>query len=288
MKTSLLGAAAAVLTLTAATAQTTWNYDFGTSTGIFTNANSSSTTFLPAPPEGGGTARVRVGTNGGGFALADPGAGSVLIGRASAGSGTTVPKFSIFDFAAPTTAFLVKFDVRFGGASNGAWSFFAGSGATFSNNAVFANAQSFAGLHWTFAADGGLVTSNRSGSSWKTLAGVAVAQDTFYTMEVLGNNGTDPIVYRNGAFTLNPGSYDLWIDGQRVASGLAKSGLAAGAAIDSFMFYGENSAGNAATLEVDNITYANHIVPEPSTLALLSLAAVWGVWLARRRPRAGR
>ena len=288
MKTSFLGAAAAALTLTAATAQNTWNYDFGTATGSFTNANSASTTFLPAPPEGGGIARVRVGTNGGGFVLEDHGTGSLLTGQASSRSGSTVAKFSIFDFAAPTTAFSVKFDARFSGASNGAWLFFAGSGANFSNNADFANAQSFAGLRWTFAADGSLLSSNRSGSSWKSLADVAVVQDLFYTMEVLGNNGTEPIVYRGGAFTLNPGTYDLWIGDQRVASGLAKSGLNAGVAIDSLMFYGENSTGNAATLEMDNIIYANHVVPEPSALSLLTLAAGGGAWLALRRRRAPR
>lgn len=289
MKTSFLAAAVAALTLTAATAQITWTYDFGTATGTFTNANSSSTTFLPAPPADGGTARVRVGNDGGGFFLDNPGTGSRLIGQASSRSGSTVAKFSIYDFAAPTTAFSVKFDVKFSGATNGSWLFLAGSGANFTNNSDFANPQTFTGLRWTFGANGSLLSSNRVGSAWRTLTDVAVVQDTFYTMEVLGNNGADPIVYRGGAFTLNPGTYDLWMGNQRVASGLGKAGLNSGVAIDSFMFYGESSTGNAATLEMDNIIYANHVVPEPSALALLSFATACAVWLGRRkRGQAGR
>ena len=285
MKTSYVAAAVAAFTLTAATAQNTWNYDFGTATGTFTNANSSSTTFLPAPPVDGGTARVRVGTNGGGFVLDNSGSGSFLVGQASTRSGSTVAKFSLYDFAAPTTAFAVRFDVKFRGATNGSWLFFAGSGANFSNNADFANAQSFAGLRWTFTDGGGLNPSNRAGSAWKAVSGLTLMQDHLYSMEVLGNNGSDPIVYGGGAFTLNPGTYDLWIDGHPAVAGLGKAGLAAGTAVDSFMFYGEGSIGNAATLELDNITYANHIVPEPSALALLSFSVACAVWLRRRAAR---
>jgi hypothetical protein len=289
MKTSLLVAAVAALTLTAANAQNTWTYDFGTATGTFTNANSASTNFLPAPPADGGTARVRVGNEGGGFFLDNPGNGSRLIGQASSRSGSTVAKFSIYDFAAPTTAFSVKFDLKFSGATNGSWLFLAGSGANFSNNSDFANLQTFAGLRWTFGTNGSLFSSNRSGSSWRSLEGVTNTQNTSYTMEVLGNNGVDSIVYRGGAFTLNPGTYDLWIDNQRVASGLGKAGLSNLVAIDSLMFYGESSTGNAATLEMDNIIYANHVVPEPSALALLSFATACAVWLGRRKPgQAGR
>jgi hypothetical protein len=36
-------------------------------------------------------------------------------------------------------------------------------------------------------------------------------------------------------------------------SGLGKAGLVSNSAIDSFMFYGENSPRNAATIELDNI-----------------------------------
>jgi hypothetical protein len=49
------------------------------------------------------------------------------------------------------------------------------------------------------------------------------------------------------------------------------------------MFYGENSPGNAATIELDNIVYANHVVPEPSTVALLSMAMLGTALYVRRR-----
>ena len=283
MKTTLFVAALAAVSLANATAQSAWTYDFGTGVGTFTNANSASTNFLPATPAGGGTARVRVGTNGGGWSLVNPGGGSSLAGTASTGTGTTINKFSIFDFASPTTEFSVKFDLKLSGAGEGAWSFFAGSGATYGNNAVFANAQTFTGLRWTFATNGGILGSNRAGTSWQTLNQIAFAQDTPYTVEVLGNNGPGPITYRGG-FTLNPGTWDLWIGDVLAVSGLGKGGLSNGAAVDSFMFYGENSPGNAAIIELDNIVYANHVVPEPSTYALLAMvAAATAVFIWRRR-----
>lgn len=282
MKTKLLAAAVAAVSLANANAQTSWTYDFGTATGSFSDANSASTNFLPAPPPDGGTARVRVGTNGGGFNLVNPGGGSSLVGNASTRAGTSINKFSIFDFASPTTAFSVKFDMKLGGASDGEWSFFAGSGATYDNNAVFANAQSFTGLRWAFGTNGAILTSNRSGSSWQSLSQIVFAQDTPYTVEVLGNNGLDPVTYRE-SFTLNPGTWDLWIDGVRAFSGLGKAGLATNSAIDSLMFYGESSTGNAATIELDNIVYANHVVPEPATSALLAVALLATAGFINRR-----
>ena len=283
MKTQLLAAACAAASLACAQAQTSWIYDFGTNTGTFTNANSASTNFLPEPPAGGGTARVRVGTNGGGFTLVNPGAGSYLVGAASTGSGSSIDKFSIFDFASPSNAFSVKFDIKFTGASEGAWLFVAGSGATFGNNAVLANTQTFTGMRWTFSTNGGILSSNRSASSWQAVNQLALMQDTSYSMEVLGNNGTNPILYRD-VFTLNPGTYDLWINESLVVAGLAKGGLVTNTAVDSFMFYGENSPGNAATIELDNIVYANHVVPEPAKTALLVMAAAAAaVYLRRRR-----
>lgn len=282
MKTTFLAAALAAVSLANATAQTSWSYDFGTGTGSFTNANSANTNFLPAPPPGGGTARVRVGTNGGGWSLVNPGGGSHLVGTASTGTGTSINKFSIFDFASPTTEFSVKFDLKLSGASEGVWSFFAGSGATYGNNAVFANAQTFSGLRWTFATNGGILSSNRSGTTWQSLNQIAFAQDTPFTVEILGNNGLNPITYRD-SYTLNPGAWDLWVGDVLAVSGLGKAGLATNSAIDSFMFYGENSPGNAATIELDNIVYANHVVPEPSTAALLAMAVATMAFSTLRR-----
>lgn len=282
MKTTFFAAALAAVSLANATAQTSWSYDFGTGTGSFTNANSANTNFLPAPPPGGGTARVRVGTNGGGWSLVNPGGGSHLVGAASTGTGTSINKFSIFDFASPTTEFSVRFDMKLSGASEGVWSFFAGAGATYGNNAVFANSQTFSGLRWTFATNGGILSSNRSGTTWQSLNQVAFAQDTPFTVEVLGNNGLNPITYRD-SYTLNPGTWDLWVGDVLAVSGLGKAGLATNSAIDSFMFYGENSPGNAATIELDNIVYANHVVPEPSTAALLAMAVATMAFSTLRR-----
>mgnify|MGYP007112884809 CR=1 FL=1 len=53
---------------------TNWSYNFGTGTGNYaTPANSSSTTFLPAPSTNGGTARIYLGNGGGAFNLNNQG-----------------------------------------------------------------------------------------------------------------------------------------------------------------------------------------------------------------------
>ena len=56
-------------------------------------------------------------------------------------------------------------------------------------------------------------------------------------------------------------------------SDLAKAGLADDVAIDSFMFNGAGSAGNAATLTVNSVSYANVLAPEPEGWMLAAIAA---------------
>ena len=75
MKTQLLAAACAAAPLACAQAQTSWIYECGTGVSTFTNANSASTNLLAELPSGGGTERLRVGTNRGGFTVVIPRAG---------------------------------------------------------------------------------------------------------------------------------------------------------------------------------------------------------------------
>lgn len=81
-----------------------WTYNFGTETGTYNTNNSASTTFLPTPESNGGTARVKISNGqGGAFILSNPGvdiggSGSQL--QISAPTGTSVNKFSIYDYSA--------------------------------------------------------------------------------------------------------------------------------------------------------------------------------------------
>lgn len=254
---------------------TLWDYDFGTPTGVW-NTNAASTTFLPAPEAGGGTARVRVGSGGGSFSLTNPGTGSFLVGVAPTSG--SVNKFSIYDFADATPTISLSFDLTLSGGASGTWSLFLGNGTTFSDSNAFTGTETFAGLRMQFGASGAITVNNRSGGSWANIAGTGIVQNTKFSISIIGNNSASSISY--GDQTLAANSWDLWVNNMLVASDLSKAQLTTASAIDSFMFYGESSASNVATISLDNISYANYAVPEPSSALLGSLAALG---LLRRR-----
>jgi hypothetical protein len=278
---AFLGLTTAVF-VSAAQAQTIWTYDFGTSTGSLTTG-ASTNTFLPAPQSGGGTNVVRVGTGGGQFDLINPGGGSYLQGTASTSS--SVNKFSIYNYDSPSTAFTLSFDVQFLGGSSGVWSLFTGDGTSFtSSTASFTGNDTFTGLRFAYGASGALAISNRAGGNWVALNGTGISQSNSYSISIYGNNGASSIDY--GGNTLASGRYDLWVGGLKTVTNIAKAQLAGSANIDSFMFYGESSTGNVATIQLDNISYANYAVPEPSTYAMLALSAAGlGAYMVRRRRR---
>jgi hypothetical protein len=61
---------------------------------------------------------------------------------------------------------------------------------------------------------------------------------------------------------------DLWVDGVMAGDDLPKGGLGAEADIDSWMFYGVSSAGNAANIFLDDISYVNAIADSPLPVQL--------------------
>ena len=267
--------------LVSAQAQIIWNYDFGTETGTFDTSGTNSTSFLPEPPTDGGSARVRVGAGGGSFSLINPGSGSYLQGRAPTGTGFA--KFSISDFTPATSAFSLAFDITFSGGASGTWNFFTGNGTSFSDNGAFAGTETFTGLRWVFGANGTITTSNRVGGTWASFTDFVFTQDENYQVLVYGNNGITPVSY--GENVLAADTFDLWVGGTKVASGLASSNLTADRPIDSFMFYGQSSSGNVATVDIRNLSYANHAVPEPSTTAALVVGSLALAALSASRRR---
>ncbi|MDZ4200448.1 MAG: hypothetical protein U1E27_14330 [Kiritimatiellia bacterium] len=259
-----------------------WTYDFGTGTGSYVTA-AASTTFLPTPSTDGGTARVRVGTGAGGFFLENPGNASLGSGtelRITAATATSVNKFSIYDFSDAANVFSLGFTAELLNGANGNFQFFAGDGASFSDNSSFSGAHVFSGLEWAYGASDTLTTRYRSGANWVSLSGASFEQSKIYEIAIFGNNSAASAGYvLNGTnYTVAVNTWDLWVNGTRVA-GLAKAQLAAEGVVDSFMFIGQSSTGNAATLRVDDIWYANAI-PEPGTFGLLG---GFGLLLAVRR-----
>ena len=258
-----------------------FTYDFGNGTGIH-NTNSASTTFLPTPSAGGGTAaRVRVGSGGGSWEMANPGDAlgteTELVGTAP--TNTSVNKFSIYDVGGATTAFSLSFTLKLTGGTSGNWYMFMGDGATFGDSSGFAGAQVMSGIQWTFGASGAVTENFRSGASWSALSN-AFSQDTEYRVDIFANNSASAATYGDSQ-SLAAYKWDLWVNNTLVGDDLAKAQLGNGANIDSFMFYGESSAGNAAKIILDDIQYANTltVVPEPASAGLLAL----GLLLLRRR-----
>lgn len=249
-------------------AGTIWTEDFGTGTGTFASGESES--FLPTPAVGGGTARVRVGNGGGQFALVNPGAGSSSL-VATASSSSSVNKFSIYDFAG-TGLFTLEADLSFSGADSGSWYLLVGNGARFSDNTTFATNEVFAGLRWDFGSGGALTTTRlSSGGSWLTTNVPSMTQDTNYHLKIYANNTATAV--EHAGLSVAPRTWDVFVDGVLVSSDLAKAGLADDVAIDSFMFNGASSTGNAATLTVNSVTYANVLAPEPEGWLLAAIAA---------------
>jgi hypothetical protein len=249
------------------------SFDFGTGTGVH-NTNSASTTFLPVPPSG--TARVRVGTQGGSFTLANP--GETFIGtdtelQCTGPTGGSANKFSIYDYA-PDKSFHTRFRIYLTAAASGTWYFFQGDGASYSDNNVFSSTQIFSGIRWQLGTPLTLTTNVRSGASWVTtgLPATPFSQNVVYYVEIYGNNSTSPLNYsRSGSsYTVAANQWDLWINDTRTA-GLAKGQLPNDAVVDSFMFYGESATANLATIILDDFSYGGDLGSVPVAVSSFSV-----------------
>jgi hypothetical protein len=256
-----------------------WNYNFGTSTGTYNTTNSSET-FLPTPPSG--IARVRRGNQGGSFNLQTTaffGFQSVL--RIVAPTGGSVNKFSVYNYSAGKS-FTLKFSMRLGasdgssnGATSGIWTLFIGDGAMYSDNNNFAGAQVFTGLRLTFSSDS-ILTTVRNGSNWVTtgITGTPFSQGTNYVVDIYGNNTTGTLNYDYfGPRSVAAGTWDLWVEGVLCGDDLGKAELPGNVNIDSWMFYGESSAGNVANIFLDDFYYQNDIASFPLPVELGSFMA---------------
>lgn len=257
-----------------------WHYDFGTSTGTYTTSGVS-TTFLPSPPTD--SVRIRLGSAGGSFNLENQiipfGSGSYL--RIVAPTSTSVNKFSVYKYT-PGKSFTIRFRVRFGSStgsntvSAGNFYFFSGLGACFYDNSQFNGSQIFTGLRFVFGSSGIITTSFRSSGSWVTtgITGTPFQQGEDFTVEIYGNNTTGSLAYTyETPQSVASNKWDLWVNGILVGDDLSKAQLGNDVNIDSWMFYGENSSGNAANIFLDEFDYHNDLAgtPLPVTLGSFSL-----------------
>ncbi|MBK6913195.1 MAG: hypothetical protein IPH11_05845 [Ignavibacteriales bacterium] len=246
-----------------------WLYEFGTSEGTYNTDNTTSTTFLPQPTTNGGEDFIRMSLGGGGsFNLENQviSFGELSYLRIVAPTAGSVNKFSIYDYL-PAQAFTLIFNIRFGasdgsaiGASSGNWYLFVGDGDRYSDGSGFSAAQTFLGLRWVFNLSGTITTSVLNNSTWVSLASNPFSQGSDYLVEIVGNNSNASINYTYGS-SENVGSdkIDLWVNGSLILDEGSTSSLPVLMNIDSWMFYGEKSAGNVANIFLDNFEYSNQI-----------------------------
>jgi hypothetical protein len=267
-----------------------WIYDFGQGVGEWATASGTNTTLLPHPVAGGGNDMLSIGAvaQGSGFYLQNPGlpllgSGSEL--KATASTGIAVNKFSIHGYT-PSKLLHTKFTVLFGdpsgeaGPKAGDWYYFQGAGALYSNtsNASTNLNQSFISLRWTFAPGNILRMAYHNGVSWidlTSLAGYPLQQKKIYQFEFFGNN--DAVAsdyYHNGnLYTLAADRWDLWLDGVRIFQGLISGGMANNVNIDSWLFAGEHSTTNFATIFLDDMAYSNLLPSNPLPIELVDFTA---------------
>jgi hypothetical protein len=123
--------------------------------------------------------------------------------------------------------------------------------------------QSFVTLRFTFIPGTQVAVAYHNGSGWIDLSPqlpFRIDQGRVYQFEFFGNNTTATAQYLKGStHTLATDQWDLWINGLKVASGLNSGGMTNNTNIDSWLFSGEISTTNFATMFLDDLTYSNYL-----------------------------
>ncbi|MCZ7555877.1 MAG: hypothetical protein M5R41_05690 [Bacteroidia bacterium] len=245
--------------------------DFGVSEGLHSSGESS--TFLPAPVIG--TARVRIGTQGGSARLLNP--GNPVVGGASelaieGPTGSSLNKFSMYDLTAGASV-TMRFDCGVSGG-RGEWYLFIGSGTTYAGNTGFSGAQTFTGLRWIIDSLGGVTLSVRSGSAW-TILNVPISRDSLMRFDVYCNNNATSGQYSyHGGESVTAHCVDIWLNGTLIANDIVKAGLSDTTLLNAFMIYGSSSPNNGSTFSIDEITWLPSIAQQPLPVELSEFTAV--------------
>ncbi len=230
--------------------------------------------FIPKP-DGSGTTYARTGPNEQNAPIAllnSPNllntSGAYL--RATASTSTSVTKVSPVIAYDAGLQFYTSMQVLFGDqsgtayASSGTWVFSQGKGNVYSNNGAFSGAQAFAALQFTFMDEGVVDVSYRNNDKWSSgeLLKTFLQQAKVYTIEIIGNNNSLAelnYAYNGVSYSVNSGTYDLFINGELIGRNLPKAQLPIDTEIESLTFMGRSSVNNVANIFMDDIIVYNEV-----------------------------
>lgn len=229
------------------------NYDFGDKEASFNpNPGASSTSFLPKVANNKATkVRVRTASDGtGAFNLVKSGAGFIKGAGLEVVAGTTTSKFSIYNLAIEGVV-KTSFNIKMDAATAGQWVF--ANGASDNSDDLFqgnsgikeTSTEVFAGLRWNLSAADQINFYSRNGAKWTSVKGVSFLKNTDYFIEVYSNNSAEAKKYtKEGEQTLNSGTYQVWVNGKRVAGEFLSGGLEVGKGLNGLIVYGVTPKGN--------------------------------------------
>lgn len=223
------------------------SYDFGDKEASFNpNPGASSTSFLPKVANSKATkVRIRTASDGtGAFNLVKSGASFIKGAGLEVVAGTSTSKFSIYNLALEGVS-KTSFNIKIDAASAGQWVF--ANGASENSDDLFqgnggikeTSTEIFAGLRWNLSAADQINFFSRNGAKWASVKSVSFVKNTDYLIEVYSNNSVEAKKYtKEGEQTLNAGTYQVWVNGKRVAGEFVTGGLEAGKNLNALTIYG--------------------------------------------------
>lgn len=218
--------------------------------------------------------------------LANPGTtlGSGSEAQLTAPTTASANKFTVFGWNSPTTTSYLKFKMRTTSSGTGTFYIHLGSGATTlyqdaSGGATYTN--SLAAIIFSYS--GGAITSvlRRNSGTNTAITSSGFAKDSDQQIEIYGNNsaGTESYSRSGTNYTLNVGSWDMWVDGTKISptgGWGGTGGWSTGNTIGGFGFITETSASNAAVMYLDDLEYSNALpapVPAGTSVQFVSTSS---------------
>ncbi|MFL9829337.1 chondroitinase family polysaccharide lyase [Flavobacterium sp. ST-87] len=290
MKKSLLALLCVFALLEVKAQNSTWMYDFGTTTAAPYTSTTYNTSYLPAPTTEGGNAGVRASSSTEGkIELTTTGlaGGSGAELKMTGGATTSGAKFGLAPFSGTTLAsFECKINISSG--TNGRFLLYFGNGGNFTSGGGINVGQTFAALRFTPASTGVNLDwlINSGGVTYTTtgLAKTTINKNQVYKLKFFMNNSSTNISYTNngGLYHLPAGTFDIWLDGNKllINADPGSGTLPQGTIINGMNLLNVGAGSSTPTLYVDDIIYSNFLEEgNTNPAAINSLSTKYRNWL---------